>query len=70
MHLDAVHLTAALELGDELDGIVTYNDRLAAALHGITVVSPHGGDGLPGGALVSRRCAAGGSGRQDTGATP
>jgi len=40
--LDAVHLAAALELGDELDGMVTYDDRLAAAsaLHGVTVVSP------------------------------
>ena len=40
--LDAVHLGAALELGDELDGMVTYDDRLAAAaaLHGVTVVRP------------------------------
>jgi len=40
--LDAVHLAAALELGDELDGIVTYDERLsgAAALHGILVVAP------------------------------
>ena len=40
--LDAVHLAAALELGDELDGIVTYDARLseAAALHGITVIAP------------------------------
>jgi hypothetical protein len=36
------HLAAALELGDELDGIVTYDDRLAqaAALKGIAVVAP------------------------------
>ncbi len=29
--LDALHLAAALELGDELEGIVTYDERLAAA---------------------------------------
>ena len=40
--LDAVHLSAALHLGDDLDGIVTYDDRLAAAAvsNGIAVVSP------------------------------
>jgi predicted nucleic acid-binding protein len=40
--LDALHLAAALELGDDLDGMVTYDDRLAAAArhHGITVVAP------------------------------
>lgn len=40
--LDAVHLAAALGLGDELDGIVTYDDHLAdaAALLGVTVISP------------------------------
>ena len=40
--LDAIHLAAAVELGDELDGIVTYDDRLseAAALHGVAVISP------------------------------
>ncbi|MGH8987655.1 MAG: PIN domain-containing protein [Acidimicrobiales bacterium] len=40
--LDALHLAAALELGDELDGIVTYDDRLAAAaaLYGVAVISP------------------------------
>jgi predicted nucleic acid-binding protein len=40
--LDALHLAVALELGDELDGIVTYDDRLAraAALHGVAVVAP------------------------------
>jgi len=40
--LDAVHLAAALELGDELDGLVTYDDRLAdaARFHGITVIAP------------------------------
>jgi len=40
--LDALHLASALGLGDELDGLVTYDDRLAeaAALHGIAVHSP------------------------------
>lgn len=40
--LDAVHLTAALELGDDLDALVTYDDRMAeAALAlGIRVLSP------------------------------
>ena len=40
--LDALHLAAALELGDDLDGIVTYDERLAqaAARHGVTVLSP------------------------------
>lgn len=40
--LDAVHLAAALALGDELDAIVTFDDRLsdAAALHGVAVLAP------------------------------
>lgn len=40
--LDALHLAAALELGDELDGIVTYDDRLgeAASGYGMVVVAP------------------------------
>ena len=40
--LDALHLAAALDLGDDLDGIVTYDDRLAAAAAalGIAVVAP------------------------------
>ena len=40
--LDALHLAAALELGDELDGLLTYDDRLtgAAQLHGLTVIAP------------------------------
>lgn len=40
--LDALHLAAAMEMGDELEGIVTYDDRLAegAAANGIRVVSP------------------------------
>ncbi len=40
--LDALHLAAALALGDELEGIITYDDRLASAAHaqGIAVVAP------------------------------
>lgn len=40
--LDAVHLASALDLGDELDGLVTYDERLAgaAALHGVPVIAP------------------------------
>jgi len=40
--LDAVHLAAAIELGDDLDGLVTYDDRLATAARGlgVTVVQP------------------------------
>jgi predicted nucleic acid-binding protein len=40
--LDAIHLAAALELGDDLDGIVTYDERLAAAARGlgISVLAP------------------------------
>jgi predicted nucleic acid-binding protein len=40
--LDALHLAAALELGDELDGIVTHDHRMAAAasLYGVAVQSP------------------------------
>ena len=41
-NLDAVHLAAALELGDDLDTIVTYDDRLAEAAksNGIPVTAP------------------------------
>lgn len=40
--LDALHLACALDLGDELDGIVTYDDRLAVAagLMGIRTIAP------------------------------
>ena len=40
--LDALHLAAALEAGDELEGILTYDDRLADAAKalGINVVAP------------------------------
>ena len=39
---DAVHLAAALDLGDDLDGLVTYDERLAEAarFHGIVVTAP------------------------------
>ena len=40
--LDAIHLASALDLGDELDGLITYDDRraVAAHAHGIEVVAP------------------------------
>ena len=40
--LDALHLAAALELGDELEGVVTYDQRLAEASRalGIRSVGP------------------------------
>jgi predicted nucleic acid-binding protein len=40
--LDALHLACALELGVELEGVVTYDDRLAEAAkaNGIGVISP------------------------------
>ncbi|MDO9355716.1 MAG: type II toxin-antitoxin system VapC family toxin [Solirubrobacteraceae bacterium] len=40
--LGAIHLAAALALGDDLDGLVTYDLRLrqAAEAYGLTVLSP------------------------------
>ena len=40
--LDAIHLAAALDLGDELEGMVTYDERLAdaATANGIAVIAP------------------------------
>jgi predicted nucleic acid-binding protein len=40
--LDALHLAAALEIGDELEAIVTYDQRLAESAEalGISVVAP------------------------------
>lgn len=40
--LDALHLAAALELGDELESIVTYDERLTSGAHalGIAVARP------------------------------
>ena len=41
--LDAIHLAAALDLGDDLEGVVTYDERLAEAAmsNGVAVVAPH-----------------------------
>jgi uncharacterized protein len=40
--LDALHVSAALALGDDLEGLVTYDDRLAqaSAANGIRVTAP------------------------------
>jgi len=40
--LDALHLAVALGVGSDLEGVATYDDRLAAAarLHGVTVATP------------------------------
>lgn len=40
--LDAIHLAAALDLGDELHGLVTYDVRLAdaARANGVAVIAP------------------------------
>lgn len=40
--LDAIHVAAALDLGDDLEGMLTYDERLAqaAAQNGIRVSSP------------------------------
>jgi predicted nucleic acid-binding protein len=40
--LDALHLAAALELGDELEGVVTYDRRLAEGVRalGIRAIAP------------------------------
>ena len=40
--LDALHLACALELGDDLDGLVSYDDRLTEAAHanGVTTSAP------------------------------
>jgi uncharacterized protein len=40
--LDAVHLATAMELGEDFDGIVAYDDRMIEAAHlaSIEVVSP------------------------------
>jgi hypothetical protein len=40
--LDALHLAAALLVGDELEAVLTYDRRLAAAahLHGVQVLAP------------------------------
>jgi predicted nucleic acid-binding protein len=40
--LDALHLACALELGEELEGMITYDSRLtvACARHGVPVAAP------------------------------
>jgi uncharacterized protein len=40
--LDALHLATALQLGDDLQGVVTYDERLAAACrqHGVSTLAP------------------------------
>lgn len=40
--LDAVHLAAALALGDDLEGFVTYDEQLADAvtLNGLMTLAP------------------------------
>lgn len=40
--LDALHLACALDLGDELDAVVSYDDRLGAAVrtHGVALIAP------------------------------
>ena len=40
--LDAIHLAAALSLGDDISGVVTYDERLAEACrwHGMQVLAP------------------------------
>lgn len=40
--LDAIHLASALSLGSDLDGLITYDDRLAEAARvaGVTVYTP------------------------------
>jgi len=41
--LDALHLASALNLGDDLEAVVTYDHRLAEACraNGIAVLAPH-----------------------------
>ncbi len=40
--LDALHLASALSLGDDLDGVVTYDGRMTAATHalGLKTLAP------------------------------
>lgn len=40
--LDAIHLDTTLQLGDDLDGFVTYDQRLAAAAadNAVTTIAP------------------------------
>jgi hypothetical protein len=40
--LDALHLAAALSMGDDLDGVATYDARMADAAHalGLATIAP------------------------------
>ena len=40
--LDAIHLASAQAAGDDLDGVVTYDDRMAEAARnlGLTILAP------------------------------
>lgn len=40
--LDALHLATAIEVGDALDAVITYDARMAAAArsHGLAVTAP------------------------------
>jgi predicted nucleic acid-binding protein len=41
--LDAIHLAAAVSLGDDLAAVITYDERMSAGAHalGLPVLSPH-----------------------------
>ena len=41
--LDAIHLSTALAIGDELESVLTYDDRMAEAARalGLAVTAPH-----------------------------
>lgn len=43
--LDAIHLATALALADQLESVITYDERLAeaCALHGVPVIAPQAG---------------------------
>ena len=40
--LDAIHVASAVGLGDRLDIVITYDNRMSAAarLHGLDVIAP------------------------------
>ena len=35
--LDAIHLATAMEIGDDLEGIVVYDERLASASRAVSI---------------------------------
>lgn len=43
--LDAIHLATALALADQLESVITYDERLAHAcsVHGVPVIAPRAG---------------------------